>query len=264
MRQFFNYILVCLVLGLEGAYGQGISFQPLDEPVTKVPMRTCVTPDGKLIAVSAENQIGFQTARLFVRQWNGQFWIDYPSMLASPFQVGDDNKLSVCSHAGKIYVAGSFKGLPDTSLVGIMSWNGSKWEKTAGGISSNFAIHKDISIADMTSYKDKLFVCGRFNLAGGLPVHNFVFLNNNQWTPVETGSGVVNDMQILNDTLYCAGKFSQVEGVLSTNIAAYAGSKWISMPSPSQEEILGLGIYQKSLFVFTHSAAYIKTGNQDR
>jgi hypothetical protein len=68
-----------------------------------------------------------------------------------------DNKSAVTFHQNEPYISGSF-GSDDKLKTGILKWNGTSWQTVAGGIESDYSIHNEISVSDMISYHNNLFV----------------------------------------------------------------------------------------------------------
>jgi hypothetical protein len=81
---------------------------------------------------------------------------------------------------------------------------------------------------------------GQFNIAGGKPVHNFVVLQSGTWNNIDTKRGTINDLHLLNDTLFAAGSFNELSGKASTNIAANFNGAWYPVSSPNSSEIKAL------------------------
>ena len=206
----------------------------------------CIGSDQRMYFAYLEKYMGFAQAGLFLKTWNGQFLSSYPGLLPETFYTTDNNRISVCMHKNEMYMGGSFLNR-DSSIMGIVKWDGSKWTKVAGGIYSDYPIHQEISVNDLLSFKDRLYACGKFNKVGNISAGNFAVLDNGQWSAIDCGSGSINDLHASNDTLFAAGSFKSMDGKTVNNIAALVAGQWSDIGFTFNDEILSLGYYKGSL-----------------
>lgn len=256
MKKVLRLIVILYIFCTHSVLGQ-VAWLPMDEQLKLPPIATYSFEKG-FFALQATSDIGFRQSTVELSKWNGQFWATYPSILLEQFVFSPDNKFAITFHQNKPYIAGSFKS-DDKSKTGIVRWNGVAWETVGGGIESDFVVHNEISISDMVSYNNNLFVCGQFNIAGGNPVHNFVVLQSGVWKTIETNRGTINDLQLMKDTLFAAGLFNQIEGKATTNIAANYKGVWVPVNSPSSAEIKGLALYDTSLVAIAGNQVFLRT-----
>lgn len=252
---FWMVTLVCTDL-----LSQHISFLPADEDMYGKPGASMGGNAGELYVFQYRQGIGYKSGRLQLQKWNGQFWSGYPVLDASEFSPPEEFRMGICLHQSGIYAAGSFvpKG---ADSGGIVRWDGAKWQVPAGGLGADYLIHRDISVKEMVSIGNRLYVCGTFNIAGGKPVKNFAYLENNTWTGVSTNTGAVNGVSVYSDTLYAAGKFSEIAGVPVMNLAAATNGNWYGVPSVNQE-ILGISARENGLHFATADSFYLLNGSQ--
>ncbi|MBR9860407.1 T9SS type A sorting domain-containing protein [bacterium] len=222
--------ILLLALGIGGIIRAQIPYRFIDEdPEIKVHQAT-VTSKGQLAVVQTKKLIGFQRGQFEVQLWNGQFWARLPKVISESFQLDPENQFSITDHEGEIYVAGSFDNGPG-QLRGLAKWDGNAWSSPAGGITSTYQIHQEISVADMQSFENQLFIGGLFNQVGSQEAENLVSLDNGNWTIYNTNGGTISSFTVLSDTLYIGGEFTEIEGVSSSNIIAYHQGNWISLPT---------------------------------
>lgn len=252
-------ILKLLLIGWIGINTLNVSAQtpwlPLDEALGKAVISETVTNQQQLLVLSAQKSIGFRQATLTLSKWNNQFWTTYPAFEVGGFFSSTGNEYAIAEYNQQPVIAGSFKS-DDGTKTGIVTWNGSTWTTLAGGIESNYLIHPEISIADMLDFKGDLYVCGDFNIANKKAVHNFVVLKGGNWQNIETGKGIVNDLQVVNDTLFAAGRFNTIDGKPAQNIGIYTAGQWKAFASPASDEILSLTILDGHLVAFTQNNIY--------
>lgn len=255
MRNGLLSLLFFVLSLVNGAFAQ-ISWLPLDENLNVSPIATFGS-GGNYFALQSVSGIGFRQSTLKLSKWNGQFWIHYPSTSVQEFVFSTDNKSAVTFHQNEPYISGSF-GSDDKLKTGILKWDGTTWQTVAGGIESDYSIHNEISISDMVSYQNNLFVCGQFNIAGGKPVHNFVVLQSGTWNNIDTKLGAINDLHLINDTLFAAGSFNELDGKASNNIAANYNGVWYPVNSPNSNEIKALSTYNTGLVAITKQQVFLR------
>src|SRR5688572_2258167 len=96
-----------------------------------------------------------------------------------------------------------------------------------------------------------VFICGRFNQAGGVAANNIAKWNGSAWSAL--GSGITNGqpfnisvltMAVYDDglgggpQLYAAGIFDTAGGVAAKNIARWDGRAWHALPIPFETGIV--------------------------
>lgn len=252
-------ILIVFILRQSFVWAQ-IAWLPMDENLGNFPIATSIISGNQLISAQATNGIGFRQATLKLNKWNGQFWVTYPPIFAEQFIFSLENKMAVTMHNNQFYMAGSFNS-DDRTKVGVINWDGNAWKLVGKGIESDYVIHKEISVSDMVSYNNQLFVCGQFNIADEKPVYNFVVLQSGNWNNIETGKGNINDLHILKDSMYAGGLFNQMVGKPTFNLAANFKGNWYPVSSPSAYEIIGLSSLDSNLIAITQKQIFLRTSS---
>ncbi len=253
-------ILALTIAGQRIAFSQ-ISFIAIDGQPKNGASYAYTDSGGNIISVHNKQLLGFRNMSSEIRIWNGLFGTSYPLFSSSQFIAGDKNRMSVCKHNGSIYFGGSFVN-SDSSMAGVMRWNGQSWECPAGGIYSNYLIHPEISVNHMISFEGKLYAGGQFNRADKRDVRNLVYLENDSWKTVSNVSQRINHFLVLRDTLYVAGNFTEIDGIAANGLAACYKGNWFAVNTPGIQEVLGLAVSNGKLLIINSGASYIRqSGN---
>jgi len=215
---------------------------------------TAISDGSNLYILGAEKNIGFKNGSLYLKKWNGLFWVDYPKYQAWQMQISAANKISVCVHQNQIYAGASFLTLNSKS-GGLIRWNGSKWEELPDGLTSDYLIYPEISVKDMQSFGNRLFVCGEFNRTSkGKKLSNFAILSADTWQAVTNTGGIFHDLFKWNDTLFFCGKFSSIDGKNMQNLGVFYNNGFQPFRIPIAEEIFGVGSYRNQLVTVSANA----------
>lgn len=100
----------------------------------------------------------------------------------------------------------------------------------------------------------KLYVGGRFEIAGSSTAFDVARFDGSRWTPVGAGlnfpgqlGGVVNALQVFDDgsgpALYAAGYVSQSGGQPMTSVARWDGSQWSPVGGQFDDEVRALCVF---------------------
>lgn len=230
---------------------------PFDETPGMAPVASWSDGNNTMLNAHIQMGIGSNTGKIYVKQWNGLFWVSYPPIDVQPVFYDNENQFSIGMHNGEIYILGSFTQL-NKGITGVARWRGNTWESVGGGIASDFVIHKSISIDKSNSFQGQLFVNGLFNKANNLPSTRFIRLENDIWKSVQVENGIVKDQQVINDTLFAGGTFTKIEGVNSPRLAAYTNANWNAIAPPNGENIYKLGNWNNQLVAITNSQVFIR------
>ncbi len=130
-----------------------------------------------------------------------------------------------------VYLAGLFLavgGVSRKSLAAVNNSNGAllPWKTDMNGSGTGG------SIADIIVHGNELIVAGGFNTTGYVVnrlasfYRNLNTNNTRPWNPgfLGTGAEYLNSILLKGDTLYAAGKFTQVDGQPRNNLAAFSTS----------------------------------------
>jgi len=122
---------------------------------------------------------------------------------------------------GQLYVAGFFQGSAGNTGNKIMKLGPSGWEEVGGGIvGSNADIHA------MAIHDGALYAGGIFDWVGdGVQAQNLARWDGQQWCGFGSNFhfGRVLAIGSLNDSLFIAGGFQYIDGVLVNGIAKWIG-----------------------------------------
>ncbi|MFG0284467.1 MAG: GC-type dockerin domain-anchored protein [Phycisphaerales bacterium JB039] len=161
-----------------------------------------------------------------------------------------------------LYVGGrmieSAGGIPVNSLA---RWDGARWHDVGGGVTQPGIINSYVFATQLFDedgagpLPPALFVGGKFQAAGGVPVDGLARWDGERWSKVgaglaaSTGPGRVTvfAMTVFDDgrgpALYVAGSFNSAGGEEAWNIARWDGAEWTAVGP-------GLGNTVESLCVF--------------
>jgi Secretion system C-terminal sorting domain len=176
--------------------------------------------------------------------------------------VGDVKSMKEIN--GDLYVVGSFNSIDSVSALNFARWDGNNWYAIYGPMSS--------SSNCIANYNGNIILGGAGNgyvnmgwglLSPGIANYNF---GSQNWTGIDSGfGGHVNDLAILNNTLYAGGTYSQAGNDPCYNIAqidistlnvSETKTKFISFfPNPADDEItIDLGTSDVSNHVVIHNS----------
>lgn len=191
------------------------------------------------------NTAGGGTATRIAR-WNGSTW----SPVGSDLFRGDPGVGNILvfddGNGPNLFVEG-MSGVNNTSLRGVLRWNGQNWSRVGTEVFAPAAIHA-LTVHD-DGNGDALYAGGEFPSVGGLPgTHGIVKWNGVAWTSVGGGItsafGSIWSMCSFNGDLYCGSSFNPIGGTQITGLGRWDGSTWHDVP--------GLDDYgDKQLIVFS-------------
>ena len=132
---------------------------------------------------------------------------------------------------GYLYAGGGFSIIGGVPAGGIAKWNGTTWSAVGSGIGAMGLSF----VKKMTVHNNQLYVSVQDNMGFTTEIWYF---NGTGWIsigniPLGASQGVVDVMKSYNGSLYVAGNFNSINGVVVSNIARWNGSTWSA---------LGLGI----------------------
>jgi len=125
----------------------------------------------------------------------------------------------------QLYAAGSFSTAPPLLASQVARWDGALWRPVGAGLSSGEVLALEVFDDGAGA---KLYAGGRFQFSGATPVRRLASWDGATWS--EVGGGVNNDVNALlayddgsgfGDSLWLAGSFHEVGGVVSAGIARW-------------------------------------------
>jgi flagellar hook capping protein FlgD len=125
-------------------------------------------------------------------------------------------------HNGELY--GSNNGQ-------LNRWNGSAWQPVPGWENNG-------NVYAVASFHGDFYAAGFFGIIGGVFVRNIARFDGVSWHPLGAGiagggttSVVVEALFVHDDVLYVGGRFDSAGPLVTSGIAGWTGSSWISLGS---------------------------------
>lgn len=148
----------------------------------------------------------------------------------------------------ELYVAGMIdtRQSPLNPGNGIVKWNGAEWSSVGGDLKALSISH----IFDMQIFKSKLYICGGFNNAGGIPARDIAYWDGENWCSMCLPGACptpILELGTFRDTLYIGGGFRHVNGDSNiSRIAKWIGGDYVEAcgnatgnpPHPEKEELM--------------------------
>jgi trimeric autotransporter adhesin len=162
-----------------------------------------------------------------VAKWNGAAWSALGAGLGivSALAIYDDG------NGPRLYAAGTFETVAGVPLHKVARWDESSWLALGQGLSNDGGASALAVYNDGKGGGPKLFAGGHFDEAGGLPAHDVASWNGSQWSALGKGfDEAVGDIIDFDDgsggglSLYMAGGFTTVNGLVSRGIVRWDGS----------------------------------------
>lgn len=134
-------------------------------------------------------------------------------------------------------VAGELLAAGPLSVNHVARWTGSQWQRLgtaeANGVTDNEEF--SLSIArDIKRVGSRLYVAGRFSVAGDVEANNVAYWESGQWHSLGndaengTDSSVVSLLPI-GSQLFIGGSFTNAGSVEANRVALWTGSQWQSL-----------------------------------
>lgn len=135
---------------------------------------------------------------------------------------GTNNAVThLVSMTGKLFMAGSFTKVGDTTISGIVVFDGNPIRSIGGG-----------NIQEMSAAKDgSIYAAGAQDTAGGRPPFGVRKWDGAAWTSLGTGfdAGFTDIEAGADGIVYAAGAFTMAGGVPAANIAKWDGNAWTAV-----------------------------------
>ncbi len=206
----FCLILIGLLLNLATAQAQPPSIAGLGRASTD----TSLKHDPASLQAAP-----LTTSSVITGTWN--------TTLQNNLQIpGSISKLFVDDN-DQLYVTGSFNYLNGEEVNGLASWNGTAWK--GYGLQPN----DSGAISTLITYHDQLIVGGSFRQFTGQPMNGIARWNGQAFESFGTGfrgtsdfydySNIskVHDLDVVSDTLYVSGNFSQFNSLAVNSLLAW-------------------------------------------
>lgn len=138
------------------------------------------------------------------------------------------------------YITGCFNNIGGSTYKGIVRLSGSTYSAVDGGLDNTYSSGSPIGRKLLVA-NDKLYVFGKFNVAGSITACCITAFNGTTWENVGTGGcgiivGATNNtvmdvVQGPDNKLYISGHFDAVNGTTACAIARLNNNAWESVGS---------------------------------
>lgn len=169
-----------------------------------------------------------------VARWNGSAWSAVGAAgktIASNYL--EVNALARAPEGG--FVAGGQIDTADAGMTvfGISRWTGARWASLGAGVAQYGDAPAEVR-AIATTADGLVFIGGRVNYAGGIPVNDIAVWDGERWHAIGeiTGdSAYVSALLVLGNDLYVGGSFSGVGSIAARNVARYhiPSGEWFAL-----------------------------------
>lgn len=183
--------------------------------------------DGALYMGGAFGDVGGIAGTSTIAAWDGTSW----SSVGGGIDSFIPSVWSMVVYDGRLIVGGNytaFGGVADTNYVA--AWDGMSWSAIGGGLGGQPGLANALA---MTVYDGDLYVAGRFDSAGGVPVSQIARWDGTSWDDVGggiTGTQVLG-LAVHEGALYAVGNFTSAGGVAARSVACWDGTSWSAVGS---------------------------------
>ncbi len=226
----------------------GNTWSPLGSGMNNLVLALTVFNDGGGDALYASGR--FTTAggvsAIKIAKWDGSVW----SPLGSGMDGVQVEALTVFNDGGgdALYAGGFFTTAGGVPAMRIARWDGSVWSPLGSGVDDPILSE----VWGLTVFNDgggdALYVCGRFDTAGGSSANNIARWNGSTWSSLGSGmNSIVLALTVFNDgggdALYAGGFFSTAGGTAANRIARWDGSVWSPLGSGMNSDVVALAVF---------------------
>ena len=129
---------------------------------------------------------------------------------------------------GSLYLGGDFSVLAGNAGNMIQRWDGNSWHAVGGHLTDEFnSFSYTASVTDFQIYHDKLYMCGRFDFAGGMPAEGFVAWDGERYCSLPGIAQGATCMAVFQDELYCAASRIIENGDTIQYLGRYTGGDYL-------------------------------------
>jgi hypothetical protein len=157
-------------------------------------------------------------------RWNGSSWEHVPGWnTLSPIK-------DISIHNDTLYVAGTFTVADGGPGNLVAAFSNDQWSDMGGGLYYT-PVPMSGAALDLEWFHGKLWACGLFNLAGGIPAHSIAHWDGHNWC-IPPGdfrqsnynyiSGLL-DMAVWRDSLYVCGSIAYIDWQPAYQVAQWIG-----------------------------------------
>jgi uncharacterized repeat protein (TIGR01451 family) len=180
---------------------KGLMIYPLEKGLVDTPSAVCVNGNDYYALIHKTTPSGQKQDSLIVAKWNGLFWTYLPCPGYQHIDI-NSNFMTFCD--GQLYIAGVGLNTNDSIPTNVLRWDGVKWFECGFG-------NPISKISSMTSYKNNVYITGRFNYVVALRDSVFAVYKSGKWINIATSH---QDSKVFafnwDDKLYLYGLFNDL------------------------------------------------------
>jgi len=129
---------------------------------------------------------------------------------------------------GSLFLGGDFSVLAGNAGNMIQRWDGNSWHAVGGHLTDELnSFSYTASVRDFQIYHDKLYICGVFNFAGGMPAEGFVAWDGERYCSLPGIAQGATCMAVFQDELYCAASRIIENGDTIQYLGRYTGGDYL-------------------------------------
>jgi hypothetical protein len=213
----------------------GANWTPLVTSMQGVVSALHALPNGDLLIGGNFTAVNGVPANGLAR-WDGAAWTEFAGGVAG--FAGSVTKFGVLAN-GDLVIGGHFSSAGGVAANNIAKWNGSSWSPLGSGLGNPSISGSVVSAPAVTGFETlpngDLFVCGMFQVAGGVAVNSVALWNGSSWSPMGTGLGgpsiysgvVLGATQLPNGDVLVAGSYPvSPGGIWAGRLHRWDGSSW--------------------------------------
>ncbi len=166
---------------------------------------------------------------VLVARWDGTTW----QPIATTSQTASTAVLALTSYddgsGPRLYACGRFTEIFGTSFARIARWDGTSWSPLGQGLTSSFGA-RSLAVYDEGA-GPRLFVCGPFTAADGLPLRGLARWDGSTFSDVGGFSNTAAQDLVVHDdgagpALVVVGTFQSVAAQPAGGAASWRGGAW--------------------------------------
>lgn len=148
------------------------------------------------------------------------------------------------TNGNNIFVGGQWNSIYGTNTASIARYDGTNWHGLGTGLTNAFGVPL---VRDIIIRSNEVFVCGRFDSAGGIAATNIAKWNGSAWQKLgngltNTGNATIHCLAFFGNDLYAGGDFSS-----SYRVAKWNGTTW-SNGSAFNNSVNSLVVFNNELY----------------
>lgn len=151
---------------------------------------------------------------------------------------------------GRLYAGGEFTQAGGLPADKIAYWDGTNWNP----VGTNSIFHGIwVHVSAIAFLNGDLYIGGKFDSIGNLPVHNIARWDGTNWNALGSGFQVVgsniNALEVYNGELYAGGNFDFSGNDTIRNIAKWNGQSWEKLIHGVDDYVTTMTVFDNKLIV---------------